>query len=138
VDRDVIANKLESLRRCLVRVSEKCPDSAEKLATDPDAQDILTLNLTRSIQLCVDIAVHLIASTDSPPPTTMGASFDALAATGFIDNELALKLKKAVGFRNIAIHNYEAVDWQIVFAIATQHLDDFTDFARHTIETLKL
>ena len=43
---------------------------------------------------------------------------------------LAARLKKAVGFRNIAMHNYEAIDWFIVHSIVTHHLKDFVDFAR--------
>lgn len=43
---------------------------------------------------------------------------------------LATRLRRAVGFRNIAVHNYRAVDWGIVHSIATMHLDDFTEFAR--------
>ena len=38
-------------------------------------------------------------------------------------------MKKAVGFRNIAVHNYESINWAIVFAIATEHLKDFEEFA---------
>jgi uncharacterized protein YutE (UPF0331/DUF86 family) len=43
---------------------------------------------------------------------------------------LAGRLKKAVGFRNIAVHSYEAINWQIVHTIAKRHLDDFSEFAK--------
>ena len=49
MDREVIEQKLESLRRCLTRVGEKCPETPGALATNPDAQDIVALNLTRRI-----------------------------------------------------------------------------------------
>ena len=64
-----------------------------------------------------------------PPPDTMGQTFDALANTGVIHESLALQLKKAVGFRNIAVHNYHEIDWTIVHVIARHHLGDFTEFA---------
>ena len=38
-------------------------------------------------------------------------------------------MKKAVGFRNIAVHSYEEIDWQIVHAIANSHLQEFAEFA---------
>jgi uncharacterized protein YutE (UPF0331/DUF86 family) len=38
-------------------------------------------------------------------------------------------MKKSVGFRNIAVHNYEAIDWEITHAIATRHVNDFAAFA---------
>ena len=130
MDREVIEQKLESLRRCLVRVREKCPEAPEMLAADPDAQDIVALNLTRAIQICVDIGAHLIASKEISTPETMGGTFDALADLGYINLAQAVRLKKAVGFRNIAVHNYQAIDWHIVHAIVNCNLSDFDDFAR--------
>jgi uncharacterized protein YutE (UPF0331/DUF86 family) len=136
MDRDLIEQKIESLRRCVARVRQKCPATAEQLANDVDAQDILTLNLTRAVQLCVDIGAHLIAARDTPAPDTMGQTFDVLATLGTISPELAARMKKAVGFRNIAVHNYQAIDWQIVHAIATRHVEDFTAFAGAVAEAI--
>ena len=59
----------------------------------------------------------------------MGEVFSTLAALGVISDELAARLRAAVGLRNIAVHNYDRVDWAIVFAISTRHLDDFRKFA---------
>lgn len=39
-------------------------------------------------------------------------------------------MKKAIGFRSIALHAYDIIDWHIVFAIATERLLDFEHFAR--------
>ncbi len=130
MDRQVIGQKLESLRRCLQRIADKCPPDPETLGRDPDLQDIVALNLTRAVQLCVDIGAHLIAGMEVPPPDTMGQTFDALARAGVIPENLAMQLKKAVGFRNIAVHNYEEIDWTIVHTIARHHLGDFAEFAK--------
>lgn len=129
MDREVIEQKIESLRRSVERVHQKCPATAAALAGDPDAQDILTLNLSRAVQLCVDIGAHLIAEHNKPAPDTMGQTFDVLTDMGVISVELAVRMKKAVGFRNIAVHNYEAIDWEITYAIATRHENDFAAFA---------
>ncbi|MDD3517881.1 MAG: DUF86 domain-containing protein [Chromatiales bacterium] len=136
MDRSVVEAKLESLRRCLARVREKCPATAESLAQDPDLQDIVAINLTRAVQLGVDIGTHLIAGTESPAPATMGQTFDLLATRGIISADLAIRMKKAVGFRNIAVHNYEAIDWRIVHAIATVNIDDFERYAKVVAEHL--
>jgi len=129
VDRPLIEKKLESLRRCLFRIREKCPVSAEALAQDPDAQDIVVLNLTRAVQLCVDIGLHVLSEQEVPPPETMGGTFYSLGRLGIISGDLASRMTKAVGFRNIAVHSYEEIDWQIVHAIATCHREDFAEFA---------
>lgn len=57
-----------------------------------------------------------------PPPDTMGQTFDLLARQGVLNIELAGSLKKAVGFRNIAVHSYESINWDIVHSIAKFHL----------------
>jgi len=133
MDWDLIEQKLESLRRCLHRVKEKCPKDVDTLAKDYDAQDILTLNLTRAVQLCVDIGAHLVTGTQLPAPDTMGQTFDILMAAGIIDADLAGRMKKAVGFRNVAIHNYDTMNWTIVYAIVQYRLTDFEDFAKAVV-----
>lgn len=130
MDREVVEQKLESLRRCLRRMETKCPANAATLAADIDLQDIISLNLSRAVQISVDIGAHLIAGMEVAPPDTMGQTFDLLAQEGVLNNELAGSLKKAVGFRNIAVHNYESIDWDIVHSIVKYHLADFSEFAK--------
>lgn len=129
MDRVLIDQKLETLRYCIARIAEKCPTEPAQLESDADLQDIVVLNLTRSIQLCVDIASHLISASDEAAPATMGDALSKLAQLEILDNKLASKLRQAVGFRNIAIHNYDKVDWAIVHDICSRRLDDFRQFA---------
>ena len=130
MDRDVVEQKLESLRRCLRRIESKCPTEAATLAADMDLQDIVSLNLSRAVQISVDIGAHLIAGMEVPPPDTMGETFEILAQQGVLNQELASSLKKAVGFRNIAVHSYENINWSIVHSIVKYHLADFSAFAK--------
>lgn len=97
MDRTLIEKKLESLRRCLLRIREKCPATPERLSQDADAQDIVALNLTRAVQLSVDIGAHLIADTDGLAPETMGQTFDSLASQGLITQALATRMKNRSG-----------------------------------------
>ena len=130
MDQQVIDQKLESLRRCLLRIESKQPFDAHQLSDDFDLQDIISLNLTRAVQMAVDIGVHIAASQNRPGPATMGKTFEQLSQMGVITTVLATQLKKSVGFRNIAVQNYSAITWQVVHAIITGHLQDFTDFAQ--------
>ncbi len=127
---NVIIAKLNSLARCVDRIRSKTPESVELLIDDYDLQDIISLNLERSIQNCVDIAAHILSEHDLPVPETMAESFENLKDLDYIPGDLALRLKKAVGFRNLAVHSYSDIDWGIVFSIITERLDDFPEFAR--------
>ena len=97
---------------------------------DADLQDILAMNLTRAVQVCVDIDAHLIATRDVPPPDTMGQTFDVLARAGILSADPAARMKKSVGFRNIAVHDYETIDWDLVYEIAVHRTRDFAAFAK--------
>ncbi|KIH75377.1 Uncharacterized conserved protein YutE, UPF0331/DUF86 family [Geoalkalibacter ferrihydriticus] len=130
----ILLTKLDALQRCLARVAAKTPESVDLLQKDLDAQDIITLNLERAVQTCVDIAAHVVAQHNTPAPSTMGEGFDRLHDLGIISEHTALRMKNAVGFRNIAVHEYQKIDWLIVYRIITEHLDDFKDFARQVLE----
>lgn len=130
MDKEVISAKLESLRHCIQRIRDKTPASAALLLGDYDLQDILCINLERAIQTCVDLASHSIAESDLPAVAGMAESFEQLRRLNLISGDLAMRMKKAVGFRNVAVHAYQQINWEMVYAIITTRLTDFVDFAR--------
>lgn len=134
--RDVLIEKIESLRRCVQRIEDRRATSAEALERDPDRQDILALNLTRAVQLCVDMAVHVLSDLDRPLPATMGGAFTELADEGIVDDALATRMRAAVGFRNVAVHAYQRLDWDVVHAVSHEGLQDFERFAARIVDIL--
>ena len=138
MDAVIVSEKLESLRRCVIRVRDKTPASLGELTKDPDAQDILVLNLTRAIQLCVDIGSHLISQSDAAAPATMGGVFETLRELGLIEPETCEVMTRAVGFRNVAVHNYTDINWAIVHAICTDSLADFRRFAKEIVANTEM
>ncbi len=77
--------------------------------------------------------MHVITQSDLDTPQTMSQSFSRLERLNAIDKELAHKLKKSVGFRNIAVHNYGELDLNLAFEIATSHIHDFQDFVKQIL-----
>jgi uncharacterized protein YutE (UPF0331/DUF86 family) len=130
MDSVIVREKLESLRRCISRVEHKRPESVAALEADADVQDIIVLNLTRAVQVCVDVGMHIIGDTNEPAPQSMGDVFKTLDRLGVISAPTSVALRKAVGFRNIAVHSYDVINWAIVFAISEAHLEDFRRFAK--------
>jgi uncharacterized protein YutE (UPF0331/DUF86 family) len=128
MDKQLIEDKVESLRKCIQRIRDKRPDTLEQLQSDIDIQDIITLNLTRAVQLSIDIASHILSQLESSMPQTMAETFDILSMRGIITKEIAENMKKSVGFRNTAVHNYQVINWEIVFNICHKQLSDFKEF----------
>jgi len=136
-NKDVIYAKLENLRHCLVRIETKKPESLLELIDNYDLQDIITINLERAIQCCVDIATHIIAESDSRIPESMGKVFIILEELHYIDSQISKSMLAAVGFRNIAVHAYRDIDWSIVFSIITEHLADFKQFTTQILQKIE-
>ena len=76
---------------------------------------------------CQDAVTH---GSTTRSAKTMGQAFEALAQSGVIDADLAARMRKSVGFRNVMVHNYDDMNWAIVYAICTKHLGDFRTFAK--------
>ena len=129
-DRDLISAKLESLRRCLDRIIAHTPAHSDALLADYDGQDIIALNLQRAVQLCVDLGSHIIGANRWSAPDTMAGVFPVLTQHEVISQDLGRRLERAVGFRNISVHEYQEVDWQRVYRIISEDLEVFREFAR--------
>jgi uncharacterized protein YutE (UPF0331/DUF86 family) len=137
MDKDVVRTKLESLSRCILRIEDKTPASLDAFRSDVDAQDIIVLNLERAVQLCVDLGSHALLDCSVSSPDSMAATFLALGEAGVLTRDLAQRMSKAAGFRNIAVHEYASMDWSIVYSIITTQLDDFREFAAAFVKIIQ-
>jgi len=72
----------------------------------------------------MDLASYVVATEGYGTPDTAAGAFTLLEQRGILAPELAQRLKKMVGFRNIAIHEYQALDPAILKSILDRHLDD--------------
>ena len=129
MDKEVLETKLEALIRCVHRIKDQNISTLEELESNLDKQEIIILNLQRAVQICVDIGNHILLDYKTPTPSTMADTFKYMAESKLITEQNAQDLAHAVGFRNIAVHQYENIDCNIVFSIITNHLEDFKKFA---------
>ncbi|MSP52945.1 MAG: DUF86 domain-containing protein [Gammaproteobacteria bacterium] len=138
MDKIVVAKKIDSILRCLNRIEQRLPETEVAFMKDYDAQDVVVLNLTRAIQMNVDIATHILADTNQAVPATMAEAFTSLERSNIITHDIADKMRRSIGYRNIAVHNYDDIDLSITYQIACHHLNDFKDYIRQIISSQKL
>ena len=84
----------------------------------------------------MDVTAIVISRSPLPAPDTMGTAFEALVELRVIDDELASRMKAAVGFRDIVIHSYQNIDWKIVHRLCVDSLDDFRRLAANVERAL--
>lgn len=131
---DVLINKAATIERCIRRVREEYAANPTGFATDFTRQDAAILNIQRACEAALDMGQHLIRREKLGIPQSARDVFGLLAQAGWIDSNLADGLKRMVGFRNIAVHDYQALQLPIVVNIIEKHLDDFLFYSQWLLQ----
>ncbi|MFP3511506.1 DUF86 domain-containing protein [Peribacillus sp. SIMBA_075] len=130
---DVILNKISVIERCMNRVREVYANDAGSLK-DFTKQDSIILNIQRACEASIDLAMHIVAERKLGLPQTSRDAFDMLHGALIIDENTVKRLKAMVGFRNIAVHDYQTVNIDILQQIVANHLEDFTDYTKQILK----
>ena len=127
---DVLLNKAAAIERSVRRAREEYSADDANLFANQTRQDAIILNLQRACESSIDAAMHLVRVHRLGIPQETREAFDLLEAAGRLDASLAARLKKMVGFRNVAVHDYQQLNLDIVRHILVERLDDFLEFTR--------
>lgn len=126
---DVLLNKAQTIERCVARAREEYEADADSFASNYTRQDAAILNIQRACEAALDMGQHLIRRDNLGVPQSARDVFTLLAQARWIDNDLAESLKRMIGFRNIAVHDYKKLQLVITVNVITQHLDEFLRYA---------
>ena len=132
---DVVLNKAAVIERCLARVEEEYRGHESELATNFTRQDAIILNLLRACEASIDLAMHIVREKRLGLPNESREAFTFLEQAGLIEPNMGTRMRAMVGFRNIAVHNYQKLNLDVVRAILEQHTDDFRAFAKVVLRT---
>lgn len=127
---DVLLGKAGIIERCLKRIEEEYVGHEDELATNFTRQDALVLNLQRACEASIDAAMHLVRIHRLGIPTESRQAFEMLIKSGQLDGDLGRKLIAMIGFRNVAVHNYQELNLDILRGILADRLNDLRAFAR--------
>ena len=131
---ETLIQKIQSSQRCILRSRDTYGRHQENFSHNYDAQDVAVLNLIRLCEMSIDIANYLIRRDKLGIPTSSAESFDLLQQAGRIDAETAKSMKAMVGFRNVAVHQYQDIDYEIVIEVIQNDLQDIVNFLDQIME----
>lgn len=126
---DVLINKVSSIRKCVARAREEYQSGKENFANDFMRQDSSLMNIQRACEQAIDLANHVVKLRKLGVPNEARDSFEFLSRDKIIEPELAEKMAKMIGFRNIVIHEYQKLNIDIVIVVIEKNLDDVLKFA---------
>ena len=138
VDSDLILAKAGSVRNHLKRISEKINVDSGSFIKDIDRQESILFNIQMAVQNCIDIAAHIISEEGFGVPGSTTEMLYVLKENGYLDSDLTRKMVKAVGFRNLIVHEYARIELERVFEIAQNDINDLNDYLKLIITKLGL
>ncbi len=125
---DSILNKVQRVEEALARITAHYISGKTDVENDLDAQDVILLNLTRACEQTIKMAMQIVRQKKIGLPDNYKDSFVKLADAKLIPIELAKQLGSMVGFRNLAVHAYHEIDFNILKSILDQRLNTFSEF----------
>lgn len=131
---DVVLNKAASIERCLQRILEEYAGNNQNLVANQTKQDAIILNLQRACETAIDLAMYVISQRRLGVPQESRDAFTLLQTAGILPADLATRMQRMVGFRNIAVHEYTRLNLDVVQAIITKQLDDFRTFSSTVVK----
>lgn len=90
-----------------------------------------------SIECCLDVANHIIASEHLRAPKDYVDSFMVIEEEGIVPSELGQRLRQMAKFRNRLVHLYGEIDDAYVYEFMKEDLKDIEEFKSIIIKRYK-
>jgi uncharacterized protein YutE (UPF0331/DUF86 family) len=135
-DEALLLKKLAFIETCVRELETLAKPSA--IEADVRERRFVEHTLQIAVQAALDVASHIVSHDRLGEPRTNRDLFDLLVPAGWLTRALGDTLRRMVGFRNVLVHGYTAVDPAIVRYVVEHHLDDllaFTAAIRARLET---
>jgi len=130
VDKDIVLAKAGSVKKHLARVIEKGNIDLETFIKDIDCQESILFNIQMAVQNCIDLAAHIISEEGFGVPGSTSEMFYVLEENGYLDTDISEKMVKAVGFRNLVVHEYGKIELEQVFEVAQKDIHDLNEYLK--------
>lgn len=133
IDLDLIYAKIRNIQNCLNSIKKYTQNFNVDTLDEIMTQDLVVINLERAAQACVDIASHIVSKKALGVPLSMNDTFYLLYNNQYIGQETYRKMSNMIGFRNIAVHEYDQLNIEIVKSVVQLNLVDFENFYKEIL-----
>jgi len=137
VDQDKIESLIRQLREYTGYLQEIVDQDQQEFLRDPRSIGSARYYLQVSIEACINIANHIIASERLRAPKDYRDSFTVLNEADILPDEFTRTMRELAGLRNLLVHLYWDVDDQMVYDGIRSELGDFETFVGHMIDYLE-
>lgn len=129
-NRAIIENKISAIKKYLKIISGYKKYAQKEIEADLNLRGAVERYLYLAVQATIELAEATVAYKKLRKPQTMAESFEILQEEKIIGSDLAQKLIKMVGFRNIIAHDYEKINYAIVYDVLHTGAKDIEKFIK--------
>jgi uncharacterized protein YutE (UPF0331/DUF86 family) len=137
LDKDRILAKIDELDAYLGELKQIAPsgyDEYQQIEKKRSCERLLQLCIECVIDVCKLIVVQLRLGL----PSEENDLFAKLEDKGLLSHQVAEVVRQMRGFRNILIHEYAAIDDELVYTYVNARLGDFESFKKEILTVLNV
>ena len=127
-DKDILWSKISSMQKHVDRIKAKRHVDLSQFLQDIDRQESVLFNLQMAVQNCVDLAAHIVAEEGLGVAGSTSELFYLLEEQGYIGQDLTERMIRAIGFRNLIVHEYGKLDLEVVFRVSHEDVEELEEF----------
>ena len=128
VNNSILYKKITYIKFNIDRLKSKQYISQKEFLNNFDIRESVLLNLQQAIQGCIYISTHIIADNSWGTPGSTSDIFYILEKHKIIPSSMVEIMVKMCGFRNLIVHQYSDINYNIVYTIYQNQLIDFDEF----------
>ena len=133
---DKVEGILENLRGYVEKLKHLASLSREEFLSDFTKVESAKHLFQVSVESCIDVSNHIIASERFRAPKSYAETFEILAEQGAIEKDFLPTLRQMVQFRNRLVHLYWEVDAEVIYDLLQKNLGDFETFTSQIVRFL--
>lgn len=130
LNEDLIQARVEDIQQSLERLKQVQEWPRAQFLADQDTLDITCYRLLVAIEASLQICFHVSAQRLQRVPEAYADCFALLGEAGIISQDLSQNLQQMARFRNMLVHVYWDIDYELVYNILQNDLDDLRAFVR--------
>ena len=136
VDREKIESLIRHLRRYTTYLQEITQQGEEEFLRDPKSTGSARYYLQVSIETCISIANHIIATENLRAPKDYKDSFQVLNEADILPDTFTRAMQELAGLRNLIVHIYWEIDDRMIYEGIQFELSDFEGFVEYILQYL--
>lgn len=137
LDKQLVNLRIDVIERNLAEIREITVEGYSHFKTSYRDELAAKQALLESVEACIDISNHIIATRGLRRPTDYKDIFLIMWEEDILDKTLSLKMQEMAKFRNVLVHRYIDIENEKLFSLMINEIDDFTDFIKQILIYMK-